>query len=298
MTMTDREKLIDTAKTYIGKNGRYVCIEKLKLGIICDWCAYAVSSIMNDCKFIGKYQKAIYGGAGDIPRYSDGKMGTWFKRGSNSPQIGDLFFLRYADYPQQDKYFCDHVGIVKAVNGGTITTLEGNVDGTAGTSTFKQKTRAISSIYAFYRPKWQDEKTPIKPTELSIEYQVNALTMWQPYVKNLTDFAGIENRAIYALRIKKASIGDIIYRVHVMGVGWLPWVINDSDYAGRIYKDIPIDAIQVYTNNKNYTIKYRVSPKGGNYYEWITGYSSDPETGYAGVYNKPIDRVQMCIIKK
>lgn len=302
--MTDREKLVKTAESYVGKNGKYVCIEKLQIGMIVDWCAFAVSSIMRDCGFIGKYQYNIYGGAGDIPRYSDGKYGTWFKRGLRTPQKGDLFFMRYADYPMQDKYFCDHVGIVKGVNGNTVVTLEGNVDGHSGnwavTSTFKQKNRQLSTIYAFYRPNWQDEKTPSKPTgkTADIEYQVNALTTWQPYVKNLTDFAGIENRAVYALRIKKSTIGDIIYRVHVIGKGWLPWVKNDTDYAGRTYKDIPIDGVQIYTNNKNYTVKYRVSPRGRKYYDWVTGYSDDPETGYAGEFGKPIDKIQMYIIKK
>lgn len=302
--MTDKEKFLKVATEYIGHNGYYVCCKKLKLGFVYDWCAFLVSSVMNDCGFIGKYIKSIEGGAGSIIRYSDGKYGTWFYAGAKAPQPGDLFFLRYGNYPTQDKYFCDHVGIVISVSDTMITTIEGNVDGVSGnwaaTSTCKQKHRAINSIYAFYRPNWQDEKTPTKPTEKTadIEYQVNAVTMWLPYVKNLTDFAGIENRTVYALRIKKSTIGDIIYRVHVIGIGWLPWVKNDTDYAGRTYKDIPIDGVQIYTNNKNYTVKYRVSPRGGKYYDWITGYSNDPETGYAGEFGKPIDRIQMCIIKK
>ena len=112
-----------------------------------------------------KYIKEVEGGAGTIPRYSDGKFGTWFKKGTKSPQTGDLFFLRYNDYPSQDKYFCDHIGIVESVNGNTITTLEGNVDGWgndwAGTSTFKRKTRYLSddTVYAFYRPKWNETAT-------------------------------------------------------------------------------------------------------------------------------------------
>ena len=163
--MTDREKFRNTARSYIGKNGQYVCLQKLKIGFVCDWCAFSVSSIMRDCGFIGKYIKAIEGGAGTIPRYSDGKYGDWFKKGTKAPQAGDLFFLRYADYPYQDKYFCDHVGIVESVNGNTITTLEGNVDGWgtdwAGTSTFKRKTRYLSdgTVYAFYRPKWNETAT-------------------------------------------------------------------------------------------------------------------------------------------
>ena len=163
--MSDKERFINQAKTYIGQTGYGVCIQKLKIGFVCDWCAFSVSSIMNDCGFIGKYIKAIEGGAGTIPRYSDGKYGKWFKKGTKTPQAGDLFFLRYNDYPYQDKYFCDHVGIVEAVSGNTITTLEGNVDGTYGnwaaTSTFKRKTRYLndSTVYAFFRPNWKDEKS-------------------------------------------------------------------------------------------------------------------------------------------
>lgn len=163
--MTDREKFLSQAKTYIGQTGYGVCIQKLKIGFIVDWCAFSVSAIMNDCDFVGKYIKAIEGGAGTIPRYSDGKYGDWFKKGTRAPQAGDLFFLRYADYPYQDKYFCDHVGIVESVNGNVITTLEGNVDGVSGnwaaTSTFKRKTRYLNdyTVYAFYRPRWSDNST-------------------------------------------------------------------------------------------------------------------------------------------
>lgn len=173
--MSDKEKFIDQAKKYIGKNGEYVCKTKLKLGAIYDWCAFAVSAIMQDCNFIGKYIKSVEGGAGSVPRASDGKYGVWFKKGVKSPQTGDLFFLRYADYPYQDKYFCDHIGIVEAVSGNVITTLEGNVDGLsanwAATSTFKRKTRYLSdsSVYAFYRPNWQGENKTTTTTTKSVD---------------------------------------------------------------------------------------------------------------------------------
>ena len=163
--MTDRDRFLNTAKGYIGTNGNFVCKTNLGLGAVYDWCAFAVSAIMKDCGFVGKYIKAVAGGAGDIPRISDSKYGDWFKKGTKTPQAGDLFFMRYADYPYQDKYFCDHVGIVESVNGNTITTLEGNVDGYsynwAGTSTFKRKTRYLSdgTVYAFYRPRWSGTST-------------------------------------------------------------------------------------------------------------------------------------------
>ena len=180
--MTDREKFLSKAKEYIGKNGNYVCNTKLHLGYITHWCAYAVSAIMQDCGFIGKYIKAVVGGAGTVPRYSvPAKLGEWFRKGTKEPQAGDLFFLRYNIYPSEDKYFCDHIGIVEAVNGNIITTLEGNVDGNNNsiweqTSTFKCKTRYINdySMYAFYRPFWKSEaKTTSTDTQKKTEILLN-----------------------------------------------------------------------------------------------------------------------------
>lgn len=162
--MNDVTKFLTQAKTYIGKNGNYVCNTKLHLGAVYDWCAFSISAIMNDCGFIGKYIKQIEGGAGSIPRESDGKYGTWFRKGVKTPQPGDLILFRYGG-SYSDKYHSDHIGIVEAVSGNTITTLEGNVDGNnanwAATSTFKRKTRYLSdsSVYAFYRPNWVPDKT-------------------------------------------------------------------------------------------------------------------------------------------
>lgn len=164
-SMNDKTKFLNVARDYVGKNGDFVCNTKLGLNMIVDWCAFSVSAIMQDCGFIGKYIKEVEGGAGSIPRGSDGMYGKWFKKGTDAPQAGDLFFLRYADYPNNDKYFCDHVGIVESVDGNAITTLEGNVDGTYGnwqkTSTFTRKTRYLSNntVYAFYRPNWQVSKS-------------------------------------------------------------------------------------------------------------------------------------------
>ena len=181
--MTDKEKFLDTAWKYLSCNGDYVCNKKLHLGYITHWCAYAVSAIMQDCGFIGKYIKEVEGGAGSIPRSSDGKYGTWFKKSVNMPpQRGDLFFMCYNDYPDEDKYFCDHVGIVEDFDGTTITTLEGNVDGNnanwAKTSVFRRKWRNFNdwTVYAFYRPNWQAEtKSTSTATQKEVEiYQLNS----------------------------------------------------------------------------------------------------------------------------
>lgn len=163
--MTDREKVLQTARGYIGKSGYDVCIKKLRLGCVVDWCAYSISAIMRDCGFIGKYQGGIYGFASDAAREDSGKLGVWFRKGERVPQPGDYIMFRYSSLTPIDKYSASHVGLVEAVNGNTLTTLEGNVDGYgsdwAGTSSFKRKTRYLSSsdVYAFYRPNWKGETT-------------------------------------------------------------------------------------------------------------------------------------------
>lgn len=212
--MTDREKFLSKAKEYIGKNGNYVCNTKLHLGYITHWCAYAVSAIMQDCGFISKYIKAVEGGAGTVPRYSvPAKLGEWFRKGTKEPQAGDLFFLRYNIYPSEDKYFCDHVGIVEEVNGNVITTLEGNVDGSnsnwAATSIFKRKTRYLSdwTVYAFYRPNWQAEnKTTTTSSKKDVEiYQLNS-SKAVDYAVKVTATDGLNIRQGAGVKFNKLGV--------------------------------------------------------------------------------------------
>lgn len=224
--MTDKEKFIDTAWKYLGCNGDYVCNKKLHLGYITHWCAYAVSAIMQDCGFIGKYIKEVEGGAGTIPRYSDGKYGKWFKKSVNMPpQRGDLFFLRYNDYPNEDKYFCDHVGIVEDFNGTTITTLEGNVDGNnanwAKTSVFRRKWRNFNdwTVYAFYRPNWQAEtKTTSTATKKEVEiYQLNSSKVVD-YAVKVTATDGLNIRQGAGVKFNK--LGVVPYNAVVKVTRW------------------------------------------------------------------------------
>lgn len=224
--MTDKEKFLDTAWKYLSCNGDYVCNEKLHLGYITHWCAYAVSAIMKDCGFIGKYIKEVEGGAGSIPRKSDGKYGTWFKKSANMPpQRGDLFFLRYNDYPNEDKYFCDHVGIVEDFNGTTITTLEGNVDGNnanwAKTSVFRRKWRNFNdwTVYAFYRPNWQTEtKSTSTATKKEVEiYQLNSSKVVD-YAVKVTATDGLNIRQGAGVKFNK--LGVVPYNAVVKVTRW------------------------------------------------------------------------------
>ena len=239
--MTDKEKFLDKAWTYLSQNGDYVCNQKLHLGYITHWCAYAVSAIMKDCGFIGKYIKEVEGGAGSIPRGSDGKYGTWFKKSVNMPpERGDLFFMRYSDYPEQDKYFCDHVGIVEDFDGTTITTLEGNVDATNSnrweeTSIFKRKYRNFHDwrVYAFYRPNWQAEtKSTTTSTKKGIEiYQINSSKLVDyPVVVTASDGLNIRQGAGTSFDILgEVPCGTVLRVTHWTSGGAYKWGLIEYD---------------------------------------------------------------------
>lgn len=130
-----------------------------------------------------------------------------------------------------------------------------------------------------------------------------------PAVKNLNDYAGIENKKIIGVAMKVDN-GKIKYQVHVLGGGWLPWVTgynwndHNNGYAGN---GKPIDAIRVYYNTPSDLVKnggyreakYRVSRIGSTgYYDWqlddVVNKSKGMD-GYAGAFGKAIDKFQVCI---
>lgn len=134
--------------------------------------------------------------------------------------------------------------------------------------------------------------THVKP---DIIYAVKAGGKWYPEVKNYEDYAGVENKAVTDVMIKLSNGGKLSYRVHILGGKWLPYVTgynkNDSNngYAGC---GKVIDAIEL--KCASYNIKYRVSTtkNGANYYAEVL----DNDNDYAGVFGKPIDKIQCRVI--
>jgi len=321
--ISDKDTFLNQARTYIGKNGKYICKTKLGLSAIYDWCAFSISAIMKDCGFIGKYQGKIYGFASDNARNDNGKYGEWFLKGKKVPQAGDLIMFKYASFTNPiDKYSASHIGIVEKVEGNTITTLEGNVDGYgddwAETSSFKRKTRYLnnSDVYSFFRIWWDGKKTATssgnsntttKPTTSTstastapdIYYQVYAGGRWLPEVKNLEDYAGLENQTIQGIYMRTTK-GHIKYRVKTTdSQNYLPWVYDRNDYAGILGKNIAW--VQATLEGVNeYQTSYRVSTTASaNYLPWVTNYNTVNDNGYAGgKLNQPIDKLQIKIIKK
>ena len=265
--MTNRENFIEKAQTYVGCTGYYVCMLKLGLGYVDHWCAYLMSLIMKELGYVGKYivpnpPKDVIGGAGDIPRYSDGKYGAWFKKGEKTPQAGDLFFLRYEDYPSKDKYFCDHVGMIKSISGNVVTTIEGNVDGVNGnwanTSTCKNKTRYLNdySMYAFYRPFWVGEPktTTTSNTKKTEIYQTTSSAKVDFIVKikadgglNIRQGAGTSYRILGAvpenvfLKVARQTSGNgykwgLVTYGYI--TGWIALDYTETISIDQIVKDV------------------------------------------------------------
>lgn len=125
---------------------------------------------------------------------------------------------------------------------------------------------------------------------------------WLPEVVDCNDkdadgYAGIQGKNMTAL-MAKPDKGTLKYRVHLVGKGWLPWVENYADFAGIRGK--AIDAVQMQLNGvSGYEVQYRVSPANSKtWYGWCTGLTDATGDGYAGVFGKPIDCIQVKIVKK
>ncbi len=141
-------------------------------------------------------------------------------------------------------------------------------------------------------------------TNVSVSYCVRTGGKWLPTVTNYNDFAGIHGRPITDVAIK-VSRGSVKYRVHLLGGGWLPAVteFNTADskngFAGNGKQ---IDAVEIYYNTPSdirpfKKAYYRVSAVGAkNYYsEQADNETAGGADGYAGVFGKAIDRLQIRI---
>ena len=314
--LADRDKFLKKAAEYIGKNGYYVCKTKLGLDTILDWCAFAVSAIMKDCGFIGKYTDGVHSFASDEARYGDGKYGTFFLKGSKTPQPGDLIMFRYSSLSPIDDYSASHVGIVEKVEGNIITTLEGNVEGSgdnwAETSTFKRKTRYLSdsSVYSFFRPNWKNTTqtstgatTTKKTSDVdTIAKEVIAGKWYSGDMRKqlLTsagyDYSAVQNRVneILAQTTPKKSVEELAKEVLTGKWGNGDERKQKLTEAGYDYSAVQNKVNDLMSNNKNnnsiyYTVKSgdtlsSIASKYGTTYQQLAKINniSNPNLIYAG----------------
>ena len=60
------------------------------------------------------------------------KLGIWIEDGTITPIPGDIILFNWDDGVQPNDGFSDHIGFVEAVNGNTITCIEGNISDAVG----------------------------------------------------------------------------------------------------------------------------------------------------------------------
>ncbi len=129
------------------------------------------------------------------------------------------------------------------------------------------------------------DPTPYLDKDLPSEkrYQVydNYEKKWLPTIRiGTSEYAGNFGHSISGLRVD-----SLTYRVHDKVKGyWLPFVTGFNDYAGNLPNNI--DGVQI----KNAT--YRVHIKGGDWLSWVNKVD-DTSSGYAGIFGKDIDGIQI-----
>lgn len=125
-------------------------------------------------------------------------------------------------------------------------------------------------------------------------------SLFLPAVTDLSDYAGIENKAISGIRII-VSAGTIAYRLHKIGGYWTRYYFDGEDCtidgtadAAEVYYYTPED---IAVENGYQYAKYRVSPIGSaDYYDWQIDDEVHPDIGmdgYAGAFGVEFDKFQL-----
>lgn len=192
-----------------------------------------------------------------------------------------------------------HLSRVDVKKGDAVK--QGQVLGVAG------NTGRSFGVHLHFEVRYHDTRldpTPYLTADLPISdhhavYQAHAGKWWSEITdchdRDTTGYAGVTGRHLTALKAK-ATAGTLRYRVHVVGGQWQPWATDWQEVSGD---GAPIDALQAeLTGVQGYEVQYRVSVAAQKrWYRWYCGLRDSYGGGYAGVMGKPIDRVQMKIVK-
>lgn len=154
-------------------------------------------------------------------------------------------------------------------------------------------------------PVQQEEARHEAPADKPVDIFYRVQTQkhgWLPEVKNRTDYAGWEDSPITGVALR-VSAGNVRYRVHVAGGGWLSWITGcdiQDYYHGYAGNGKPIDAVEIYyvtpEDIRPYKrARYRVMAQGRrDYWDWqYDTETTNGQDGYAGTLRAlPLVRLQ------
>lgn len=84
------------------------------------------------------------------------QKGIWIEDGTITPQPGDIILFNWDSFTQPNNGGADHIGVVESVSGGTITTIEGNMNERVGRRTIPV---GWGYIRGYARPKYSGQGT-------------------------------------------------------------------------------------------------------------------------------------------
>ena len=150
-----------------------------------------------------------------------------------------------------------------------------------------------------------------QPTgKINVVHQVLAQGQgWQSEVTNYNNansdgYSGYMGHAMLAFRAMTPGdpreVGNLEYRVHCLGGGWYNWRRDyERDSSGDTFAgagNTQLDGLQMrLVNCGGHNVRYRVHVIGVGWQDWVTGYGDGPN-GYAGLYGRAIDAVQVEVI--
>ena len=150
------EVFLTEARKHIGPEGHAWVKRMTNIGEAA-WCAATICAIAKAVGYAGIILPQPGWGyycVDQVARYAESKGGTYIKgpnRGNDViPQPGDLILFDWEN-SYTTKYGADHIGVVEKVDGGTVTTIEGNAGNQYKRRTFNYKWKRISY---YMRPNW------------------------------------------------------------------------------------------------------------------------------------------------
>lgn len=234
--------------------------------------------------------------------------GIWNEDGSITPKAGDIIVFNWDDNTQPNDGFADHIGIVEAINGKTITTIEGNSNNAVRRCYY---TVGDGNIRGYARPKYGKASgaaasTPagtVKTTVPQITYGIKTRNHGTLADTGNGALLGIANDSILKIRIKVTS-GSVQYRVHHHNGKWSRKV-KDGTWIGDGINSL--DAIQIYyttdpskTGGRYYEAAYSVKPydQSGHLPEvYDTNWEAGDGNQTAGWFGRPFTEIQIKLKK-